>query len=1637
MPRGISGTISTALDATTISGLFYLVRISLAGQTLYYGERGGITYDGDAYTARVLNISSLDFTPSAENKVSIQLANVDGALTAIDQVTGFAGAKVEIIEYIDSISDGYVKFAGISDELTEINQKTATLNIYGGTSNVSTEIPKRVISINCNWEFANTSQYISSLEFEGSECPYNRVSTIGFRALIDPGSSIDGTTDPVTFVLVWDATAYAAGARFVSGDQCLIGTERLFVTTASAPNGSRQQTITAVRGYNDTTIAAHIAGDTVYYGSCPFSVDGCKARGMYGNNPNDQASGVNRNYFGGIPQITESTKEGSSPLIKTLLAKKGLTFSGNDSAYNSPLPLVYGKVQIRDPKPIIVKSENDFLSVVCLVAEGPLATNSTDDAQTTTVDAYSTDSLGTVIEINGARRHDPRPGYGIQVQNGTMDQPTIIPNFLNSVTDFTTYKLGYNGTAWFALRIDTKNNPSVDVKAGDVNALAQIEYGRVVRVYSDTSTYARKATHSPSWVMLDMLTAKRGGGGEDFSDCNVQSFIDVADYCAQTVSSVVDGSSVSRWTFNGAIDTKKSLSEWLDLVALGAYTLPPFRDSDNKWKIKSLKAESLGSVPFFSSNTAVTADRNILWDGPTGGSTLTKSRKPFADIPNEIRVTFIDSTDFAKVTLVIADREAQRKIGKVLGNNAITVLSKSVDLPGTSTLDEAARIGTLILRAGMFGEGGLANNLKINFKTSYRTAADQEVGDVIEVNDDLLDPLEERYFRITNIRDSQISVTGGGLLFSREIEAVLHTNEIYDDTAVTVTDFSRISPPLASNMQPPPVTGFSVTEVGIFDNNGKPTTRLTINYTEPSPLDNYRSLILMRSSDDGIGGAVGDWRIIGEVFYDGAQIQYEVSGEYQHFAAVSRPLSGHIPSVDTQDAAGAFVYPRVRILVDGKADSLLPAPTGLAAFGRNDYIALKWDAYTGTDKQFFKRFNVYRGTTSDPDLSSLVGETDTNWFNDTDAVIKDNPTTVYYYFLKGVSVVENSVIDGVTLDGLSNFSSEAHDNVGADTGVPSPAPVLGVVSSLASASDTEFVFTIGIEKPGSPVNYDTVESWDLQISTDVTFATFPDANCLDQTLSRRIPDVYLHYVNLPGTYYIRARANNILGSSAWSTTLTIVTASSGLAADSDLADPPIVIATTNGGNANIGGNIVRVDWTVPQVNTSSLWGFNLMLHTSSTLPTNTTSDTGSSGVLVGGVNRLTDVTKSWTPSQWVTGNSYAVIIFSPYRQATPSWDNEGMWIWGIISGNGADYLDFDIGGTTNFYVGSGLKYYIIRRDNNDSLFTKCIYHSANEVDPQIRGAITQGALRTKDIPIATTSSIYAFVALNTVFAGGGKLGTSGAATIGGFNTASYGALSVTTIKVAALAITETKIDSDAISTPKLQALAVVAAKIDVSQLSAISSDFGTITAGTVTGVTIQTAVSGQRVVLNSSGLSAYNSSGTIKTKIGIDLGGYMTTDQLYGLTNNLAIGSGFSGAQSLIAMTSTSIGFQINGVQYATLVAGDWQISGDIDATGTFYGDGSGITGIDASSIASGTLSASRLPTSVVQYGGSAVAGNINVSSGYGMASGGTSFACSSNAEIYQSSTLVASISTSGTQINIGGVLKTLSVDGSGFVKAS
>lgn len=1572
MARGLSGAIKTELGLTTFAAPIYCIRIKRKdGTYLRWSERNPTFDDGTgshAYEARLQNIGGFSFSADESGPISITVSNVDGQLTTLDRAESFAGESCELIAYLPGLDTYYIPWSGYCDDVQSIDAEKATIQAYPGTANPHTLIPQRTIGIPCTHVFGSYATWVNYKDFDGSECPYQRdrgsTGNIGFVGALS-GAIVAGTT---SITAHWNATALANSAKWRKGDVILIGSERLLVTNSPAdPDGSGNQTLTVTRGYKSTTAASHADNATMFFASCGYSTEYCKSRGMYGNNPNDTyGSSKKGNYFGGFPfmigydygRYRSASGERAKPLR--------LTYSGNESGYGRTLPIVYGRARLSDAVLLMAKPEGDFLTTLWAVCEGVLATNTTNDDQTTPSDAYLThsvlDSSGATyqvenIYVNGESRHDPRPGYGIELYNGTQNQQEPGSAFISGLTDFTVNNLGFWGTARVIFRINRKDSPSVDVQGQSITGAFEIAYGRVVRVYSDAVTFTRKATTSPAWAIADMMTSKRSGGGLDHARLNLQSFVDFATYCAGTVTSTFDQSTVSRWTFNGVIDQRRSYDEWIHLMSIGAYCLPPFIDKDGLRKIKALKSESTSGVPLFSSKVASTTGRNIIWENDH--SSLVKSRRPIAEIPNEIRVNYVDlgkvhftaslhtsingtsdpvtvsaqwlhadvllgakfrqndvilmdteqllvtnspsdpdgsdrqsltcqrayagtakaahssgatiqfQSDHSKVSVVIADRDSQTDLGLKLGDNSRRAITKSIDLPGTSSLDEAARLATLLLRAGEFGQGGLSNNLKIVFKAFYRDAEDLEIGDIFEAEDDQLDAASgERYFRVTHLSSQPMPVNDGGFVFIREIEGVLHDNAIYDDTALTVSKFDRIDTGGANDKAPPPVTNFAVAESGVTDGNGVNTTRITITYDEPDPPENYRSLIIFACNDDGAGNQVGDWRYVTDLHQSGESFQFEVANPaaYKWFAGVSRPLSGHRPNEDALDQDGFYVYPRSRVLVDGVTDATFP-----------------------------------------------------------------------------------------------------------------DAPAVNITRSQALLNTALYNLTIGVDTPGSPANWLRLNAVQIQVSTDNTFGTFPTGKSLDHTYSTLPPFTIEFATNYPGTYYARARVKNALGWGSYGSTSISTDILDSLTADTGLiagVTPTLAIKTAS--TDHIAGTDIAVTFDIPTANASTYFGHTVIAHSSAILPSVTKLDSGTAGRMTSSVATLTDLTKSWVVDAYV--NKY-VVAFDSTRGGSPTYEFEGQIVMAKILSNTATVLTFDADSQNLHRTRTGLTYFIV---NSTELFWNKVKFATPCLPDPLPG-LSQSRTRTVIIPGGTGAAIYTWVILYNAYGSGKVTASPPNSTTPGHFTAELADVAVTTaklvdsavtnVKVATDAITTTKIADNQISTPKLIALSVTAAKIEAWTITAAMLSAGTVTAGTFIGTTFKTASSGSRVEWDSTnGIRAYDGSGNLLVQIPVSGGsaGYILARNILGQTADLFLASSGGAAGGSININATQLTFNVSGTGYMTLTSS----------------------------------------------GPQAVNCNFNVNSGYGLASGGTSFACATNPEIYRSSTLQADFDNTSSATN-------------------
>jgi hypothetical protein len=213
--------------------------------------------------------------------------------------------------------------------------------------------------------------------------------------------------------------------------------------------------------------------------------------------------------------------------------------------------------------------------------------------------------------------------------------------------------------------------------------------------------------------------------------------------------------------------------------------------------------------------------------------------------------------------------------------------------------------------------------------------------------------------------------------------------------------------------------------------------------------------------------------------------------------------------------------------------------------------------------------------------------------------------------------------------------------------------------------------------------------------------------------------------------------------------------------------------------------------------------------------------------------------------------------------------------------------------------------------------------------------------------IAAASITNALIAANAVIAGkiAANAVTSNTIAANAVIAGKIAANAVTTNTIAANAIIGSKILANvigashlvacAVTSDKIAANAVIASKISVANLSALSADLGTVTAGSITGVTISQANS--TVILNNDGLSL--TAGNVKVTNYVSIG-------TQGVENMCGyIWSYFFGSLSTLYGNDIWSGTEANWVKVAGANVGYFELIKP-KLTGNFDANSKDITGI-------------------------------------------------------------------------------------------
>lgn len=398
---------------------------------------------------------------------------------------------------------------------------------------------------------------------------------------------------------------------------------------------------------------------------------------------------LTKRFFPGFLTVAESGLN-----RQTKGANQLATAIGNESTFSDPIRMVYGHRMLKGLRLISFRPENDnnhpekgWVAFVFEVAEGPL------------------DWMGQP-NVNGAW-----VGYEhLNLRDGTLGQPA---------TFFSPNVPSFSGTAHFYGRIqgDFRN-----ATASSLSAVEQVRGFRDIRVYTDPETYVEQYTTSPAWCVLDMLTRKRGGYGEDYIRYNIQSVIDTAAWHVETVAFHDPNGNLftgTRSTFNAELNARATQQQIKDACAAARMAVP--FSWQGKKTFRALRKETIdASIPVFTDRGSGV---NICKQGGSNLPMAVPSWVSDDELVNQVVIKFDDEANsWAETQLTFSDQLQQLRAGRAQSDTTVRIISKTYPAFGITNMSEAARFGNLALYLGLLDEGGIANNLRFVITTWFTEA---------------------------------------------------------------------------------------------------------------------------------------------------------------------------------------------------------------------------------------------------------------------------------------------------------------------------------------------------------------------------------------------------------------------------------------------------------------------------------------------------------------------------------------------------------------------------------------------------------------------------------------------------------------------------------------------------------------------------------------------------------------------------------------------------------------------------------------------------------------------------------------------------------------------------------------------------
>lgn len=394
-------------------------------------------------------------------------------------------------------------------------------------------------------------------------------------------------------------------------------------------------------------------------------------------------------YHGAFPPssqqiIIKDNGTGFKGLARNLITSNSLV---DDTVYGTPLPEVYTDIPMPVPAKLILgREESEFYTGLGVVSRGPIG-------------AY-----GSGHTLDNQFHHGPG-NLGLRESLG--EDPNPDPFSLFSIAE------GFGpersaGTAFIEIRRADEEGRQL-TRLSDHSMKAVVAAGLKGWSWSAPGSRAISSLVNPVWIVVNMHLRQRGvwfsSAAEQEKHFVVQAAIDAAIVCNTIVDKIIGSGTEPQFRFVGRVEQQKPLRDAITEVLMNC--LGFFVNEFGKLKV---------GIRFNSSAVEAFTESNIILDSLRIG--------PIAPQYNQITTVISDQDqEWQAVPVELADDDHIRMVG--------AARQAQINLPGTTTKSQAARIITTMMREEMGGVTAIERKRarRGSFKTTV-LALNTEVGQV-------------------------------------------------------------------------------------------------------------------------------------------------------------------------------------------------------------------------------------------------------------------------------------------------------------------------------------------------------------------------------------------------------------------------------------------------------------------------------------------------------------------------------------------------------------------------------------------------------------------------------------------------------------------------------------------------------------------------------------------------------------------------------------------------------------------------------------------------------------------------------------------------------------------------------------------